>query len=130
MILLDTNVLIRIDDVLLPEDDLVVSALSYAELRFGVQSASDAEQRRRRRATITRIEQLLAPSWLPFTDRAAEAYAALAATVSKVRPAHARSIDTLLAGHALSLGAGVLTLNPKDFELVADELPIVVPKLR
>jgi tRNA(fMet)-specific endonuclease VapC len=36
----------------------------------------------------------------------------------------------MLAGHANSLGAKLMTFNAKDFELVADEVEIVVPELR
>jgi predicted nucleic acid-binding protein len=36
----------------------------------------------------------------------------------------------MLAGHAYALGAALLTFNPKDFELVSDEVEILVPERR
>jgi hypothetical protein len=36
----------------------------------------------------------------------------------------------LLAGQAESMGAGIATLNPKDFGLLDDVVPIVVPPRR
>lgn len=34
------------------------------------------------------------------------------------------------AGHAYALGASLLTLNLKDFELVSDRVEIIVPERR
>jgi predicted nucleic acid-binding protein len=36
----------------------------------------------------------------------------------------------MIAGHAYALGASLATLNPKDFELIRDLVPIVVPERR
>lgn len=130
MLLLDTNVLIRIRDVRLPDTAIVLSALSYAELRFGIEHANDDSTRRKRLSDLARIGSMFPSDWLPFDTAAADSYARLAAHVAKKRPAHARSTDVMLAGHARSLGATLLTFNPKDFELITDEVEIVVPKLR
>ncbi|UJP09568.1 PIN domain-containing protein [Microbacterium sp. KUDC0406] len=130
MMLLDTNALIRIDDLRLPDDRAFLSAITLTELRFSVESAADPRTRRLRLEHITRAEALFSPDWLPFDRRAAEGAGRLSAIVSPRRPAHARSRDLLLAGHAYALGARLVTLNPKDFELVADEVEIVVPRLQ
>ncbi|KDA05121.1 twitching motility protein PilT [Microbacterium sp. CH12i] len=130
MILLDTNVLINIDDVLLPHESLGLSIIGLAELQFGIEFARDQRERRRRITQLARIDALLATPWLPYDHAAAASYGRLAAIVAKTRPAHARSKDIMLAGHAHSLGASLVTLNSKDFELVADEVEILIPELR
>ena len=128
MILLDTNVLIALRRLRFPEGEFALSSLVYAELRFGINHATDPEVRRARTEDIARAETLFSDSWLPFDRSAAEGYGFIAATVARVRPAHARSKDTMLAGHAYALGAGLMTLNPKDFELVAEHVEIIVPE--
>lgn len=130
MILLDTNVLIRLDDVLLPSDEVALSAIVYAELQLGVERSTDPAVRRARRTELARVASLFDSAWLPFDRAAADGYARLAAHVIRARPAHARSKEIMLAGQAYALGAALLTFNPKDFDLVADEVEIIVPELR
>lgn len=130
MLLLDTNVLMRIREVRLPVDAVALSVLSYAELRFGVERTRDPSVRRERQTDLARITSMFPSDWLPFDATAADAYARLAAHVATKRPAHARSTDIMLAGHAHALGAALLTFNPKDFALVSDEVEIIVPELR
>jgi predicted nucleic acid-binding protein len=129
VLLLDTSVLIELDAVVLPEERYAVSAISYAELLFGVEHASDDGVRRKRRERLAWIERL-GLAWEPFGIEAALGYARVAARVAQRRPAHARSKDVLLAGQAESMGAGIATLNPKDFGLLDDVVPIVVPPRR
>lgn len=130
MILVDTNVLIRIDDVLLSDEQIVLSALSYGELQFGIARTSDAIVRRRRRTELARMTAMFPQGWMPFDRSAAESFGRLAVLVAQTRPAHARSKDIMLAGHAHSLGAQLMTFNAKDFDLVSDHVEIVVPTLR
>ena len=130
MLLIDTNVLIQIDQTLLTDEDLGLSTIALAELLFGIERVDDPRERRRRITQLARIESLLKTTWLPYDRAAARSYGRLAAIVAKTRPSHARSKDTMLAAHAHSLGASIVTLNPKDFELVADEVEIIVPELR
>lgn len=129
MILLDTSVLIDYPRVRLPAGDLAFSAISYAELRFGIAVQSDPVVRARRQARLNLLDQF-GNDWLPFDRSAADGYAELAVRVHERRPAHSRSKDIMLAGQALSLGAAFATQNPKDFELVADLVQIVVPDRR
>jgi len=126
VILLDTSILISPDVVELPEEGFAVSALSYAELAFGIAVARDRDERESRQFRLSWIESL-GVEWLPFDERAAEGYAAMAAIVHASRRAHSRSKDILIAGHAYALGAGVATLNPKDFELVSTRVRIIGP---
>lgn len=130
MLLLDTNVVIRIAEVELPPDDIALSAVVYAELRLGIEHTADEATRRMRRRELSQVSALFDSAWLPFDRAAADGYAYLAARVIRTRPAHARSKDIMLAGQAHSLGAQLLTFNAKDFELVADQVDIVTPTLR
>lgn len=130
MILLDTNVLIKIDQIQLPNETVSLSTIALAELLFGIERAGDLREQRRRITQLARIELLVKSPWLAYDRAAARDYGRLAAIVTKTRPTHARSKDIMLAGHAASLGAALVTLNPKDFELVADEVEVVVPELR
>lgn len=130
MILVDTNVLIRLDELALVDDSLALSALTLAELRFGIARASDLRTRRRRTHELTHVEELLRVPWLPFDHAAAESYGRMAALIAPTRPAHAISKDVMLAGHAHALGAAFMTFNAKDFELLAEEIEIIVPELR
>jgi tRNA(fMet)-specific endonuclease VapC len=127
VILLDTSVLISPEALELPEDDdFAFSALSYAELAFGVAVASDRDEREARRYRLAWLESL-GVDWLPFDERAGDGYAAMAAIVYASRRAHTRSKDILIAGHAYALGAALATTNPKDFALVADHVRVIGP---
>ena len=128
VILLDTNILLQLEQVQLPPGEYGLSSLVYAELRLGVESATEPSVRRARLQDIARAEELVSRSWLPFDERAADGYAFLAARVLRTRPAHARSKDVMIAGHAYALGARIATLNPKDFALVTEHVEIVVPE--
>lgn len=130
MLLLDTSALIDLRRIHVPEEPISLSVITYAELRFGVEQAATAEVRRQRTARLAWLRDTLATEWLPFDRAAADGYARLAALVAPRRPRHARSKDIMLAGHALSIGAKLVTFHPKDFELVADEVEIIVPELR
>lgn len=130
MILLDTSILVDIDELVLPRDAVALSMITAAELRFGIERSPTTELRRQRTAQFHRITRVLDAPWLPFDEAAAESYGRLAAVVARTRPAHARGKDVMIAGHAQALGASLITLNPKDFELVADEVDIVVPERR
>lgn len=126
MILLDTSVLIEPDAIALPDDDFCLSALSYAELAFGVAVARDRDEREARQYRLAVIESL-AVEWLPFDQHAGDGYAALAALVHRSRPAHRRSKDIVIAGHAYALGAALATTNPRDFDLVSSHVRIIGP---
>jgi len=133
VILLDTSVLIAAPqsigswgETLVGETPLF-SALSYAELAFGIAVAADRDTRAERQQNLAWLDAL-GVEWLPFNRQAADGYAAVAPTVHSQRRAHSRSTDIMLAGHAYSLGASLVTLNPKDFELVSHLVKIVTPE--
>jgi predicted nucleic acid-binding protein len=127
MILLDTSVLIELGELSEIPGRVALSSLSHAELLLGVEVANDSAVHAVRQEKLRWLESL-GLDWLPFDSDAARGYAAVAAEVWKTRRAHARTKDIMLAGHAYALGAHLATLNPKDFELVSDMVPIIVPK--
>ncbi len=90
---------------------VVVSAVTLAELRFG----ESRQALRRRRHTV---DDLLAPfEVIPFDARAAAAYGVLREALERAgRPIG--PLDTLIAAHALSVGATVITGNLREFKRV------------
>ncbi len=127
MIVLDTNVL---SEVVGPKpsprvlswltrerpSNLATTAISQAELLFGVELMAMG---RRRTALESAIRRILAEDFadriLPFDSAAAEAYAAIAAT----RRAMGRPIseaDAQIAAIVRSRGAALATRNVPDFE--------------
>lgn len=116
--LLDTNTVIDARDGVRPvlrkmiehHGEVVVSALSLAELQRGLVSADGAYRLARRQ----RLEALMA--YLPvsaFGRAQAEAYGEIVKTLGWVR---GRDFDRLIAGHAISLGATLVTNNLRDFQ--------------
>ena len=126
LILLDTSVIITYPKIRMPQGDLLFSAISYAELSFGVSGTSDVRVRADRQSRLSIFDRM-GIEWIPFDRQAAVGYAELAARVKERRPRHARSKDIMLAGQAYALGAALATTNPKDFELVADRIEIITP---
>ncbi|HVU36688.1 MAG TPA: PIN domain-containing protein [Opitutaceae bacterium] len=123
--LLDTNVLSRLargvdrgiaEKVTEHLDDCVVSSIAWYELEYGVVRAADPAKARPRLVLLRSI--------FPFVrafgaDEATEA-AAVRAHLETFRP-NAQPIgphDVLLAGHALALGAILVTHNVREFSRV------------
>lgn len=127
MIILDTNV---VSELILPAPnanvsgwvdqqlrrDLFLTAISEAELRYGIEILPEG---RRRDALLAGIEGMLREDFtgrvLPFNRAAARAYASIAAE----RRAAGRPInqaDCQIAAIARSLGASVATRDSAGFE--------------
>jgi tRNA(fMet)-specific endonuclease VapC len=120
--MLDTNVAIQIirykPSQLLAKltshtvGEVLISSVSVAELWFGV--AKSREPQRNGQA----LEQFLLPlEVVPFDERAAKVYGPLRAELERqgklIGP-----LDTLIAAHALSLGATLVTSNLQEFARV------------
>jgi len=89
---------------------ILVSAITLAELRVG--------EAKRSRGGPSVVDDLLAPfEVVPFDAAAAEAYGAIRATLER-NGTPIGPLDTLIAAHALSLGATVLTANLREFRRV------------
>lgn len=87
--------------------DVVISAITYAELEFGV-LASKRPARERKNLTAL-IEDIPV---MPFDLPAATAYGAVRIATKEKRK---DQLDKLIAAHALSLGIVLVTNNESDF---------------
>jgi toxin FitB len=111
---LDTSVLIAAD---VPDlaGELAVSAVSMAELHFGVLATDDAEVRAERLRRLTLVEHLFSP--LPVDGAVARSYGHLAATIARAgHQPSARAVDLLIAATAHAHDAALVT---RDAEALA-----------
>ena len=88
--------------------DVVISAITQAELEYGV-ACSGEQQSRNRKALDTFLQEVPA---VPFDGAAAAVYGPTRfATRQKQRDA----LDKLIASHALAMGVTLVTNNLSDF---------------
>lgn len=121
MILLDTNICIYIINAKPPAvlarfhqyrlGDIGLSTVVAAELAFGVAKSNSARNRQA-------LEGFLAPlEVVPFDEDAVWVYGALRADLeSRGQPIGA--LDTMIAAHALSMNALLVTNNTREFERI------------
>lgn len=103
-----------------------ISAVTLAELHFGVLRADTAEDRAERLAAISRIERRF--DALPVDDIVAESYGRLADAVARIgRNPRRRSFDLLIAATAHAHDARLLTLNPDDFRGLDGLVDVTAP---
>ena len=121
--ILDTSVLIA-TDVQHLEGELAISAVTVAELHFGVLVAKDdgvRAERLRRLATLQRTFTALA-----VDDAVASSYGELAAAVVAAgRSSRAHSMDLLIAATAHAHSARLYTRNAGDLAGLEDLIEIV-----
>ncbi|WP_027783198.1 MULTISPECIES: type II toxin-antitoxin system VapC family toxin [Burkholderia] len=87
--------------------DVVMSAITYAELEYGVTAcASPARERRNLAALIEDIPVA------PFDAAAAQAYGPVREATRERKKDH---LDKLIAAHAVSLDVVLVTNNERDF---------------
>ena len=96
----------------IPLAQQVISVVTYAELLYGVQVS--AKKKMNQEAVDVLVRHLIIMDW---TRDAARQYATIRANLRK-RGALIGSNDLLIAAHASSLGATVVTNNTKDFKRV------------
>lgn len=95
-----------------PVGDVAVSVITVAELMFGVENSS------RPAANRAAMQQFLIPlAVLPFDTAAAGSYGALRAELLR-RGQMIGAIDLMIAGHALSEDAMLITRNLREFARV------------
>ena len=92
--------------------DLFISAITLAELRYG---AAKSRRRERNLESVRRVAQALYIS--AFDDAAAAAYGDLRAELERAGTPIG-PLDTLIAAHALSLGMILVTANTREFTRV------------
>jgi len=87
--------------------DVVISAITYTELEYGVAVSADPERERANLAAL--VEDIPV---VPFDEAAGVAYGPIHLATRDSRKDH---LDKLIAAHAASLGVAVVTNNVKDF---------------
>jgi len=122
MILLDTNICIYLINARPPEvlthfqryrlGEIGVCSVVAAELAYGVTKSQSARNR-------AALEMFLAPlEILPFDEKAIWVYGQLRTDLER-QGLSIGALDTLIAAHALSLEATLVTNNMREFERVA-----------
>ncbi|MEV7013651.1 type II toxin-antitoxin system VapC family toxin [Streptosporangium sp. NPDC051022] len=128
--LLDTNILILragIDPDELP-DEMMISAITTAELSVGVLVATGPQELAQRMKILQTVEAEFDP--LPFDDAAAREYGQLwTAIIASGRKPRPRTADLMIACVAVANRLPLYTCNPKDFKGL-DHLLSVVPVTR
>ena len=120
---LDTSVLISSGNTRI-EGDLGISAVSIAELEFGVLVTQDPEKRALRLARLSAILRNFDP--LPVDSYVAASYGRLAALTQEAgRKTRTRSMDLLIAATAHAHGARLITANVSDFDHLLGVLEVV-----
>jgi predicted nucleic acid-binding protein len=123
-LLLDTSILI--DGLAHPLDRTGISAVSIAELHFGVLVARNEDERADRIQRLATIEGIFNP--LPFDAAAARECGRLQArVVQRGGQPRRRSFDLAIAATAKAHGVPLLTRNPADFKLIEDLVEIRSP---
>lgn len=114
--MLDTNIVVhlsRLDGASLP-DELVISAVTLAELSAGPHHADDPAERARRVAVLQHAEATFDP--LPFDAQAARLFGRVAAAVLAAGRTPRRRIAALMiAAIAIVHELPLYTTNPADF---------------
>ncbi len=123
MILLDTNICIYIINTKPPEvlarfhqyrlGEIGLSSVVAAELAYGVAKSGSARNR-------SALEMFLAPlEIMPFDETAIWTYGELRVDLEG-RGQSIGSLDTMIAAHALSMNAVLVTNNTRGFSRVKD----------
>lgn len=114
--LIDTNIVVHLpalDPALLP-DELVVSAITLAELSAGPHHTDDPAERARRTSVLQHTEATFDP--LPFDADAARTYGMVcAAVLAAGRTPRRRVADLMIASIAAANRLPLYTTNPGDF---------------
>jgi predicted nucleic acid-binding protein len=120
---LDTSVVIATDVGPLP-GELAVSAVTLAELHFGVLVTNDPGSRAERLRRLSILQRQFDP--LPVDDAVAASYGKLAAAiVAAGRQPQAGVMDLIIAATAHAHGAQLYTRNPDDLVGVGDLLEVI-----
>ncbi|WP_405099222.1 type II toxin-antitoxin system VapC family toxin [Micromonospora sp. NBC_01412] len=123
--LIDTNIVIHLaalDPHQLPEE-MVISAVTLAELSAGPHHTDDPRERARRMSVLQHVEATFDP--LPFDAEAARAFGLISAAVlASGRGTRRRIADLMIASVAHVHGIPLYTTNPTDFSGLAELVTI------
>jgi tRNA(fMet)-specific endonuclease VapC len=89
--------------------DVIISAVTLAELEFGIACASNAAQESNRSALESLLDDIKVA---PFDAQAAKAYGPIRAAY---KDRNRDALDKLIASHAVALGVTLVTNNEADF---------------
>jgi predicted nucleic acid-binding protein len=121
--LLDTSVVIA-SDVGPLDGELAISAVTLAELHFGVLIAKERKVRAERLRRLLVLQRTF--DALPLDEAVAASYGQVAAAVVDAgRQPRARSMDLLIAATAHAHSARLYTRNVDDFQGLDDLLDVV-----
>jgi len=87
--------------------DVVMSSITYAELAYGVAVSANPEREKTNLANLIEDIQVI-----PFDSAAGETYGPIRLATREVKK---DALDKLIAAHAVSLNAIIVTNNTKDF---------------
>ena len=127
----DTTIVIHLEQLAAADlpAELLISAVTLAELAAGVHSADDVAERGRRIARLQRVEAAFSP--LSFDAEAARHYGVLASEViAKGRKPRSRVADLMIGSVAAANRLPLFTTNPDDFrglDRVLTVVPVPVP---
>lgn len=128
--LIDTNVVIQlaaIDPDQLPEE-MVISAVTLAELSAGPHHADTPAERAKRINVLQHVERVFDP--LPFDASAARTFGLVTNQVLGAgRKTRSRLADLMIASIAIDNGLPLYTTNPDDFVGVESLLRVVAVSL-
>jgi predicted nucleic acid-binding protein len=112
-------------DVAPLEGELAISAVTLAELHYGVLVARDRAVRAERLRRLLLVQGTF--DALPLDDAVAASYGQIAAAVADAgRQPRARSMDLLIAATAHAHSARLYTRNARDFDGLDDLIEVVV----
>ena len=97
-----------------PLQQQVMSAVTFAELAYGVQASAAAKRKQNQSVLDSLVLHLAVLDW---PQDAAKHYAEIRADLKK-RGAQLGAADLMIAAHARAMGAIVVTNNIKDFDRV------------
>ena len=121
--ILDTSVVIATDIAPL-EGELAISAITLAELHFGVLVATQRKVRAERLRRLLVLQRTF--DALPVDEAVAASYGQVAAAVVDAgRQPRARSMDLLIAATAHAHSARLYTRNTDDFDGLDDLIDVV-----
>ncbi|MEV6633999.1 type II toxin-antitoxin system VapC family toxin [Actinoplanes sp. NPDC051470] len=114
--LIDTNIVVHLavlDPALLP-NEMVISAVTLAELSAGPHHTDDPVERAKRMSVLQHTEATFDP--LPFDAEAARTYGMVSAALLAVgRTPRRRVADLMIASIAAANRLPLYTTNPRDF---------------